>query len=51
MLEKIQALLRRSTNEAWTDRHRSVTRKLVVEGGAEKIVGHWLVRRTEVSRM
>ena len=25
--------VRRKTNEAWTDRHRNVTRKLVVEGG------------------
>ena len=32
-LEPVQAVLRRKTNEAWTDRHRHVTRKLVVEGG------------------
>ena len=29
----IRAVLRRKTNEAWTDKHRNVTRKLVVEGG------------------
>ena len=29
----IQAMLRRKTNEAWTDKPRHVTRKLVVEGG------------------
>ena len=32
-LETIQALLGRNTNEAWTDKHRNATRKLVVEGG------------------
>ena len=26
-------MLRRKTKEAWTDKHRNVTRKLVVEGG------------------
>ena len=31
-LEPIQAMLRRKTNEAWTDKHRIVMRKLVVEG-------------------
>ena len=37
-LELIQAMLRPKTNEAWTDKHRNVTRKLVVEGG-------WLQKR------
>ena len=32
-LEPIQAMLRRKTNEPWTDNHRNVMRKLVVEGG------------------
>ena len=32
-LEPIQALLRRKTNDAWTDKYLNVTRKLVVEGG------------------
>ena len=32
-LEPIQASLRRKTDEAWTDKHRNTTRKLVVEGG------------------
>ena len=27
-----QAVLRRKTNDVWTDKHRNVTRKLVVEG-------------------
>ena len=31
-LEPIQAVLRRKTNESWTDKHRNVMRKLVVEG-------------------
>ena len=31
--EPIQALLRRKTNAAWTDKHCNVMRKLVVEGG------------------
>ena len=48
-LEPIQAMMRRTISEAWTDKHRHVTRKLVV--GAEKIVRHWLVRRKEVSMM
>ena len=26
-------MLRRKTNEAWTDKHRHVTRKVAVEGG------------------
>ena len=44
-LEPIQAMLQRRTNKTWTDKHRHVTRKLVVEGlGAEKSVRHWLVR-------
>ena len=52
-LEPIQAVLWRETNEAWTDMHRNVTRKLVVEGG-------WVQKRLydiswsdekEVSRM
>ena len=29
-LERIQAMRRRKTNETWTDKHRNVTRKLVV---------------------
>ena len=29
----IQPVLRRKTNEVWTDKHRHATRKLVVEGG------------------
>ena len=32
-LDPIQAMLRRTTSEAWTEKHRNVTRKLVVEGG------------------
>ena len=32
-LEPIQALLRRNIDEEWTEKHRHVTRKLVVEGG------------------
>ena len=32
-LEPFQALLQSKTNEAWTDMHRNVTSKLVVEGG------------------
>ena len=32
-LELIQAMLRRTTNEFWTEEHRHVARKLVVEGG------------------
>ena len=32
-LEPIQAVLRRKTNDVRTDRHRHVSRKLVVEGG------------------
>ena len=35
-LEPIQALLRRKRNEAWTDRHRHVTRKVVVEGWVQQ---------------
>ena len=30
-LEPIQVVLRRKTNESWTDKHRNVTRKLVVD--------------------
>ena len=41
-LEPVQATLRRKTHEQWTDRHRSVTRKLVVKGCW---VLYWLVRR------
>ena len=33
VLEAIQAMLRRKTIEARTDKHRNVKRKLVVEGG------------------
>ena len=33
-LEPIQAMLRRKTDEAWTDKHRNILRKLVVEGGS-----------------
>ena len=36
--EPIQVMLRKKTNEAWMDKHRNVTRKLVVEGG-------WVQRR------
>ena len=32
-LGAIQALLRRKTDEVWTDMHHTVMRKLVVEGG------------------
>ena len=32
-LEPAQAVLRRTTFEAWTDKHRHATRKLAVEGG------------------
>ena len=32
-LDPIQAMLRRKINDVWTDKHRKVTRKLVVEGG------------------
>ena len=32
-LEPIQAMLRRRTNELWTEKHRNVMRKLAVEGG------------------
>ena len=32
-LEPTQPVLRRKTNEVWTDKHRHATRKLVVEGG------------------
>ena len=31
--EPIQAMLRGRTNEVWTDKHRNVMKKLVVEGG------------------
>ena len=31
-LEQIKAMLRRKTNESWTDNHRNAMRKLVVEG-------------------
>ena len=37
-LEPTKAVLRRQTNEAWTDKHRNVTRKLVVEGD-------WMLKR------
>ena len=37
-LDIIQAMLRRKINEAWTDKHHNVMRKLVVEGG-------WVQRR------
>ena len=37
-LEPIEAMLRITTNEVWTDRHANVTRKLVVERG-------WLQKR------
>ena len=32
-LEPIQAVLRRKTNESWTDKHLNVMRQLVVDGG------------------
>ena len=38
-LKPIQAILRRRTNELWTDKHRNVMRKLAVEGG-------WVQKRT-----
>ena len=40
MAEPIQAMLRRKNNELWTDNHRNVVRKLVVEGenGRRKIM-------------
>ena len=33
-------------NEVWTDKHRNVTRKLVVKGGwvQERSLRHWLVQ-------
>ena len=37
-LEPTRAELRRQTNEAWTGKHRNVTRKLVVEGD-------WMLKR------
>ena len=37
-LEPALALLRRKTKEEWTDKHRNVARKLVLEGG-------WVPRR------
>ena len=38
--------LRRETEEEWTDKHRHVARKLVLEGGvsAEKTLQHWQVK-------
>ena len=36
-VQPLQAVLRRKTNEAWTDAHRHVTRKLVGGGGVQKI--------------
>ena len=38
-LEPTLAMLRRRTKEAWTDKHRHVARKLVLEGGG------WVQRR------
>ena len=32
-MEPIQAMLQRKTNDVWTDKHRHVTRELVVGGG------------------
>ena len=44
-MEPSQAVLRRRTKEARTDKHRNVTRKLVVEGGwvQKSFYDHWLV--------
>ena len=49
-LEPIQAMLRRSMNEEWTDETRNVMRKLVVERelGAEKMFRYRLVGRKDV---
>ena len=48
-LEPFQAVLSRKTNEAWTDKHRHVTRKLVVEGGwvQKRLYDIGFVRRKE----
>ena len=52
-LEPIQPVLRRKTNEVWTDKHRHATRKTGCgrRMGADKIVRHWLVGREEVQRL
>ena len=47
-LEPIQVMLRRLTNEVWTDKHQHVTRKLVVDGGwVQKRFFDNVVGRTE----
>ena len=44
-LEPALTLLRRTTKEEWTDKHRHVARKLVLEGqDAERTFRHWLVK-------
>ena len=40
-LEPIQAMLRRMTTDVWTEKHRNVTRKVVVGGG-------WVQKRLHV---
>ena len=44
---------KKNSNEVWTDKHRNVTRKLVVEGGLvqKRIYEYRLVERNDVSRM
>ena len=44
-VEPALALLRKKTKEEWTEKHRNVARKLVLEGGlgAEETLRHWLV--------
>ena len=44
-------MLRKKISEEWTDKHRNVMRKLVVDGGVQTKIRHWLVRRKEMSRM
>ena len=44
-------MLRKKINEAWTDKHRNVMRKLVVDGGVQTKIRQRLVRRKEMSRM
>ena len=45
-LELALAMQRKKTKEDWTEKHRHVARKLVLERrlGAEKTLRHWLVR-------
>ena len=44
-LEPSLALLRKKTNEEWTEKRRHIARKLVPEGGwvQKKTLRHWLV--------